>query len=112
MNKPPKRFDLFYNYIGGKLEIVTFLEEGLSDPSCQTTTYLMQGKSGKFRCSKDMYCPTALQAYLECLDECKEAVPLMLETIKDAVEHLEQNLIEIKNLEALILSETAKPAKL
>lgn len=103
-----QRGDKLYKCWNGTLETMTFLEEGLADPSCTVETYLLRRPDGrKVRCSKAMYLATPQAAYERYLDECREAVPTMRAYIAEQEQRLRECEAEIVRVQALLEPATA-----
>ncbi len=105
--------DKMYSAFNGELEVVRFVSEGLSDPSCTITTYLVR-KDGmfqkSFRCSKDMYKTTEVEAWSECLERYRAALPRLLEKKSEIEASIEQTKKSIEHLSEKI--ESLKPSQI
>jgi hypothetical protein len=85
------------------LETVTFIEEGLSEPSCTVTTYLMRETNGRrFRCSKEMYVTTAKEAWQRHLESCQQSLPANVKAVDDAQKQLDWLNREISRVDHLL----------
>lgn len=85
------------------LEVATFIEESLSDPSCTVTTYLMRDSNGRrFRCSKEMYVISAKEAWQRHLQQCQESLPANIKIVEDAQKQLDWLKREISRVDDLL----------
>jgi len=76
-----KRNTKLYGIWDGRLEVVTFLEEGIA-PGATTPTYLCLAANGqRFRCSRDMFLSSELEALRLYLTQCREGLEYRIEAL-------------------------------
>jgi hypothetical protein len=91
----PKSGDKFYR-VGGdalkqemfRLETVTFVEESIAE-GASVHTYVMRGSDNRrFRCSIDMYQPTAWRAWQEARKSSQNAIRYGVQAVQAALDNL------------------------
>ena len=98
-----KTGDKLYSFFTGKMKEVTFISEGLSDPSCKETVYFCRDADGrKFQCSKDLYAKTKAEAIQCHLKDLEDALPELKASVKTARESVKDAVAAIKNAKKLL----------
>lgn len=98
-----QRGDKLYSAFNGKLEVVTFLEEGLADPECTINAWLIRHANGqKARCSMDMYFRTEREAWEDYLRDWTQAIPGLRKTVNEALDVLHEASLELARVQRIL----------
>ena len=105
-----KRGARVYDVCNGKLEVGTFLEEGIVE-GASLPTWLVRHDGRKIRCSPKHYLPSAEAAWERYLQQCKDAIPGLQEHIEEAKHNLAFTESEVKRVEGLLRGEPRRLAE-